>query len=177
MICPARGIQRMRITTAWKPVLDDGRLLILSPFGEGERQLQRLWPSAATSSSLPSPTKSSSPTPHRAARPKFCRGLTAEQAGCCFRSGREPNAIGFGAHPFELSKFCGGTDCQEDVGIVTAIWSVNMAILIPNEVAQSPAEDGLVGKTLQGSFPEDTWVWYNGRPWRHRHRIALVSSS
>jgi len=32
VICPARGINNMRIPRAWRPALDDGRLLILSPF-------------------------------------------------------------------------------------------------------------------------------------------------
>ena len=30
--CPARGIDNMGIPRAWRPALDDGRLLILSPF-------------------------------------------------------------------------------------------------------------------------------------------------
>ena len=32
VICPARGINNMRIPRDWRPALDDGRLLILSPF-------------------------------------------------------------------------------------------------------------------------------------------------
>ena len=32
VICPARGIDNMRIPRAWRPALDDGRLLILSQF-------------------------------------------------------------------------------------------------------------------------------------------------
>ena len=32
VICPARGIDNMRIPRDWRPALDDGRLLILSPF-------------------------------------------------------------------------------------------------------------------------------------------------
>lgn len=32
VICPARGIHNMRIPRDWRPALDDGRLLILSPF-------------------------------------------------------------------------------------------------------------------------------------------------
>jgi len=39
VICPARGIQRMCIPPAWKPALGDGRLLILSPFGEKDRRI------------------------------------------------------------------------------------------------------------------------------------------
>ena len=31
-VCPARGIERMRIPREWRPALDEGRLLILSPF-------------------------------------------------------------------------------------------------------------------------------------------------
>lgn len=32
VVCPARGIQNMRVTRNWRPALDDGRLLVLSPF-------------------------------------------------------------------------------------------------------------------------------------------------
>lgn len=32
VVCPARGIQNMRVTRDWRPALDDGRLLFLSPF-------------------------------------------------------------------------------------------------------------------------------------------------
>ena len=32
VVCPARGIANMRIPRDWRPALDDGRLLVLSPF-------------------------------------------------------------------------------------------------------------------------------------------------
>ena len=32
VVCPARSIDNMRIPREWRPALDDGRLLILSPF-------------------------------------------------------------------------------------------------------------------------------------------------
>ena len=32
VVCPARGIDHMRIPRDWRPALDDGRLLFLSPF-------------------------------------------------------------------------------------------------------------------------------------------------
>lgn len=35
VICPARGIDRMRMPAPWRSALDSGRLLILSPFSEG----------------------------------------------------------------------------------------------------------------------------------------------
>ena len=38
VVCPARGIGRMRIPRAWRPSLDEGRLLILSPFPETVRR-------------------------------------------------------------------------------------------------------------------------------------------
>jgi predicted Rossmann fold nucleotide-binding protein DprA/Smf involved in DNA uptake len=33
VICPARSIENMRIPKAWRTGIDEGRLLILSPFG------------------------------------------------------------------------------------------------------------------------------------------------
>lgn len=32
VVCPARGIDNMRVPGHWRPALDDGRLLVLSPF-------------------------------------------------------------------------------------------------------------------------------------------------
>ena len=32
VVCPARGIDNMRIPRDWRPALDEGRLLVLSPF-------------------------------------------------------------------------------------------------------------------------------------------------
>ena len=32
VVCPARSINNMRIPREWRPALDDGRLLVLSPF-------------------------------------------------------------------------------------------------------------------------------------------------
>jgi predicted Rossmann fold nucleotide-binding protein DprA/Smf involved in DNA uptake len=37
VVCPARGIEGMRIPVAWRPPLEDGRLLVLSPF-EGKHR-------------------------------------------------------------------------------------------------------------------------------------------
>ena len=34
ILCPARDIETMRISKEWKPALDTGRMLILSPFTE-----------------------------------------------------------------------------------------------------------------------------------------------
>ncbi|MDQ7010641.1 MAG: DNA-processing protein DprA [Mariprofundaceae bacterium] len=39
IICPARSIEGMRIPAAWRNPLERGRLLILSPFGEGQRRM------------------------------------------------------------------------------------------------------------------------------------------
>jgi hypothetical protein len=38
IICPARGIEKMRIKAEFKKPLEDGRLLILSPFNESQRR-------------------------------------------------------------------------------------------------------------------------------------------
>ena len=39
IICPARGIQKMRIPKLWKESLQSGRLLVLSPFAEDNRRV------------------------------------------------------------------------------------------------------------------------------------------
>lgn len=38
VICPARGIENMRIPRDWRPALDAGRLLIISPFSGAYRR-------------------------------------------------------------------------------------------------------------------------------------------
>ncbi len=38
VVCPARGITRMRIPNIWKKPIDDGRMLILSPFDEKQKR-------------------------------------------------------------------------------------------------------------------------------------------
>lgn len=38
IICPARAIESMRIPTAWRPGLNDGRLLVLSQFNQSPRR-------------------------------------------------------------------------------------------------------------------------------------------
>jgi predicted Rossmann fold nucleotide-binding protein DprA/Smf involved in DNA uptake len=39
VMVPARGIEGMRIPGAWRPAIDDGRLLILSPFDPAQRRV------------------------------------------------------------------------------------------------------------------------------------------
>jgi predicted Rossmann fold nucleotide-binding protein DprA/Smf involved in DNA uptake len=38
VVCPARGIVRMRIPSVWKKPIDQGRLLVLSPFDERQKR-------------------------------------------------------------------------------------------------------------------------------------------
>ncbi len=38
VICPARGVDNMRIPRGWRPALDNGRLLVLSPFPAAVRR-------------------------------------------------------------------------------------------------------------------------------------------
>ena len=38
VICPARGIERMRVPGTWKPGIVQGRILVLSPFPGGQRR-------------------------------------------------------------------------------------------------------------------------------------------
>jgi predicted Rossmann fold nucleotide-binding protein DprA/Smf involved in DNA uptake len=38
VLCPARGIENMRIPADWRPPLAEGRLLLLSPFSTSQRR-------------------------------------------------------------------------------------------------------------------------------------------
>ncbi len=38
VVCPARGIDNMRVPRDWRPAIDDGRLLVLSPFPSTRRR-------------------------------------------------------------------------------------------------------------------------------------------
>ena len=35
VVCPARSIEAMRLPSAWRPAIDAGRLLVVSPFAPG----------------------------------------------------------------------------------------------------------------------------------------------
>ena len=66
VICPARGIEKMRVPRDWRPALNEGRLLILSTFTPSQRR--PTIETAAQRNELvagPSSTGSSSPTPPR----------------------------------------------------------------------------------------------------------------
>jgi predicted Rossmann fold nucleotide-binding protein DprA/Smf involved in DNA uptake len=39
LICPARSLDEMRLPVEWQEALQQGRLLLLSPFGEGQRRV------------------------------------------------------------------------------------------------------------------------------------------
>ena len=39
LVCPARSIEKMRLPSAWKKPLDEGRLLVLSPFSQKHRRV------------------------------------------------------------------------------------------------------------------------------------------
>jgi len=39
VICPARGLEQMRVPSLWQELLDANRLLLLSPFGEKQRRV------------------------------------------------------------------------------------------------------------------------------------------
>lgn len=39
VVCPARGIEGMRVPAAWRKPIDDGRLLIVSPFGPRRKRM------------------------------------------------------------------------------------------------------------------------------------------
>jgi predicted Rossmann fold nucleotide-binding protein DprA/Smf involved in DNA uptake len=39
LICPARSLEGMRLPSAWKKPLDEGRLLVLSPFSNNHRRV------------------------------------------------------------------------------------------------------------------------------------------
>lgn len=39
IVCPARGIEEMRVPSGWRTSLDRGRLLIVSPFPEGPKRV------------------------------------------------------------------------------------------------------------------------------------------
>ncbi|MGH2486381.1 MAG: DNA-processing protein DprA [Ktedonobacterales bacterium] len=42
IVCPARGVEGMRVPAAWRTPIEQGRLLIVSPFQRGRRATQAL---------------------------------------------------------------------------------------------------------------------------------------
>lgn len=41
IICPARGLETMRVPSKWKRPIDEGRLLVISRFGPDEKRMSR----------------------------------------------------------------------------------------------------------------------------------------
>src|SRR5438876_1122861 len=39
VVCPARSVERMRLPAEWKPAIEAGRLLVLSPFAPHQRRM------------------------------------------------------------------------------------------------------------------------------------------
>lgn len=39
VVCPARGIEEMRVPAEWQPSIERGRLLVLSPFPDGPKRI------------------------------------------------------------------------------------------------------------------------------------------
>ena len=116
VICPARGIQRMRTPSAWKPALDDGRLLVLSPFREADRRMtaalavrRNEFVAAIADEIFVAYAAPGSKTE------QFCRDVIAEGSPV-FVFGRKENQmlLEFGAHPFDLSEYLRGKARQED---------------------------------------------------------------
>ncbi len=69
VVCPARGIENMRVPRDWRGPLKEDRMLVLSPFPHTADQRRSSQPNGTTSQ-RPSPNESSSPTPRQAARLK-----------------------------------------------------------------------------------------------------------
>ena len=38
IVCSARSIENMRISAKWRPAINDGRMLIISPFPKNQRR-------------------------------------------------------------------------------------------------------------------------------------------
>lgn len=87
VVCPARGLDNMRLPKSWKKPLADGRLLLLSCFSpalttSSVAPPQPLPPSVTLMSPL-SPPVFSSPTPKRAARPRSYARMRWPKANRC----------------------------------------------------------------------------------------------
>ncbi|MBW2630566.1 MAG: DNA-processing protein DprA [Deltaproteobacteria bacterium] len=101
IICPARGIEGMRIKAEFKKPLEDGRLLILSPFKENQRrptikttQYRNLFTAALSSVIFVTYAEPSGKTE------EFCRQILSWQKPLyTFDSDFNKNIIDMGARP------------------------------------------------------------------------------
>ena len=101
VVCPARGIEGMRIKAEFKRPLEDGRLLILSPFSENQRwptvkttQYRNLFAAALSSVVFVTYAEPSGKTE------EFCRQILSWQKPLyTFDSDYNKNIINMGARP------------------------------------------------------------------------------
>ncbi len=105
VVCPARGIEHMRIPRDWRPALDKGRLLVLSPFPATVRRPTAEL--AAQRNDLVSSLASRVFIAHAAAGSKteaFAEGLAAGgKPLITLDSPANGNLVGMGAKVFERS--------------------------------------------------------------------------
>ena len=99
ILCPARSIENMRLSPAWKGALAEGRLLILSIFDSKHRRSPQHWRASVTHLLRHSRTRYVSPMLRKGARrcnshSRYRNGanpfspLTHRQTGCFFNVGR-----------------------------------------------------------------------------------------
>ena len=85
VVCPARGIDNMRVPRDWRAAIDDGRLLVLSPFPRRSAAQPPGCRPAATTSWPTWPPGSSSPMPPPAAGPRPSPAGSPNRASLCSR--------------------------------------------------------------------------------------------
>ena len=101
IVCPARNIEGMRIRTEFKKTIEDGRLLILSPFSENQRrptvkttQYRNLFAAALSSVVFVTYAEPSGKTK------EFCQEILSWQKPIyTFDSDHNKNIINMGARP------------------------------------------------------------------------------
>ena len=83
VVCPARGIDNMRISSDWRPALDEDRLLILSPFLSTQRRPTVEFAAQRNNLVADLANKSSSPMPLLVARPRPSPASSPPPASPC----------------------------------------------------------------------------------------------
>ncbi len=104
VICPARGLEDMRIPATWHKPLAEGRLLLLSPFGEKQRRATA--DTAAIRNEFVATLADKIFIAHAAPESKtehFCRNLMATgKQILTLDSNHNANLISMGAHIIQL---------------------------------------------------------------------------
>lgn len=121
VVCPAKGLGHYRIPSNWKKAIDEGRLVLVSPFADSVRRTTST--QAQTRNEFVASLAAAVLVPHASPGGKaeaLAREiLKADKPLFTFDDPENQTLIDLGAHPFSLAEICQATLCPERVAVIS----------------------------------------------------------